>query len=57
MAELSIIQAISTGGNVAVFALLVMIWRQNQTINELKIELAKLKTYIELHEKGVKNGN
>ena len=52
MAELSLLQAISTGGNVAVFALLALHWKQSQAINQLKIEITKLETKLEFCGRG-----
>lgn len=48
MVELSILQAISAGGNVAIMALLVLHWKQAQCLQQLKIEIVKLETKLSM---------
>lgn len=53
MAELGLLEAINTGGNVAIFALLALIYRQSQIINNLRVDLEVLKTLVGVHEKHI----
>lgn len=46
--EISIFEALRTGGDAAIFALLFMLWKQSQLIGQLKERIIKLETHIDL---------